>query len=141
MFKYGRHGNETDLKAIDRVRDAHVDALNTGNAQAWVTQFTEDGIQMPPNAPANIGRAMIEAWSHAFLGQFRVQFALTVDDVRVLGEWALETGGYTINLNPVAGGPPIQDTGKYITVYQHKPGNGWRMARDIWNSSSPPPRM
>jgi uncharacterized protein (TIGR02246 family) len=141
MNKYEHHGNETDLKAIDSVRDAHVSALNAGDAQAWAAQFTEDGVQMPPNAPVNTGRAMIEAWSHAFLGQFRVQFALAVDEVRVLGEWALERGGYTISLDPVAGGPPLQDIGKYITVYQRERGGAWRMARDIWNSSNPPPRM
>ena len=84
---------------------------------------------------------MIELWSQTFLSQFRVQFALTVDEVRVLGEWALERGAYRISLNPIAGGPPIQDIGKYITVYQRKPGDLWRIARDIWNSSNPPPKM
>ena len=141
MTKYERIGSETDLEAIDRVRDAHVAALNAGDAKAWVAQFTDDGVQMPPNAPANVGRPMIESWSQAFLDQFRLQFALAVDEVRVLGEWAFERGGYTISLNPKAGGPPMRDIGTYITVYQRKPGDSWRMARDIWNSSNPPPGM
>jgi uncharacterized protein (TIGR02246 family) len=136
-----RHGGETDLKAIDAVLDAHVAALNTGDASAWVAQFTDDGVQMPPNAPANIGNARIGSWSHAMLRHFRVQFALAVDEVRVLGEWAFERGGYTISLNPGPGGPAMQDNGKYITIYQRKPGDTWRMARDIWNSSNPPPQM
>jgi ketosteroid isomerase-like protein len=96
---------------------------------------------MPPNAPANVGRTMIGSWSQAFLDQFRLQFALAVDEVRVLGEWAFERGGYTISLNSKAGGLPMQDSGKYITVYQRKPGGTWRMARDIWNSCNPPPGM
>lgn len=141
MTNQERVGSEVDLQAIDRVRDAHVAALNAGDAQAWVAQFTEDGVQMPPGAPAGIGRAMIRTWSQALLDQFRVQFALVVDEVRILGEWAFERGGYTISLNAKAGGPQIQDIGKYITVYQRKPGDTWRMARDIWNSNSPPPGM
>lgn len=84
---------------------------------------------------------MIRLWSRAFLDQFRLQFALAVDEVRVLGEWAFERGGYTISLTPKAGGPPMQDIGKYITVYQRKPGDTWRIARDIWNSNNPPPGM
>jgi uncharacterized protein (TIGR02246 family) len=139
MTEHERIGSKTDLEAIDRVRDAHVAALNACDAEAWVAQFTDDGVQMPPNAHANVGRTMIGSWSQAFLAQFRLQFALAVDEVRVLGEWAFERGGYTIRLHPKAGGPPIQDSGKYITVYQRKPGDTWRMARDIWNSSSPPP--
>ena len=84
---------------------------------------------------------MIGSWSRAFLDQFRLQFSLAVDEVRVLGEWAFERGDYTISLNPKAGGPTMQDIGKYITIYQRKPGDTWRIARDIWNSSNPPPGM
>jgi uncharacterized protein (TIGR02246 family) len=136
-----RIGNEVDLKAIDVVRDAHVAALNAGDARAWVAQFADDAVQMPPNAPANVGAANIASWSQGFLDQFRVSFALAVDEVRVFGEWAFESGTYTIGLTFKAGGPPMQDKGKYITVYQRKSGNTWRMARDIWNSNSPPPAM
>lgn len=138
MTKYERIGSETDLEAIDRVRDAHVAALNAGDAEAWVAQFTDDGVQMPPNAPANVGRTMIGSWSQVFLAQFRLQFALAVDEVRVLGEWAFERGGYKINLTPKAGGEPIQDIGKYITVYERQPAGAWKIARDIWNSNNAP---
>jgi uncharacterized protein (TIGR02246 family) len=141
MTKYKRMGGEADLEAIDKVRDAHVAALNAGDAEAWVAQFTDDGVQMPPNVPANVGTTMIRIWSRAFLDQFQLQFALAVDEVCVFGEWAFERGGYTITLNPKAGGRTMQDIGKYMTVYQRKPEYTWRMARDIWNSNSPPPGM
>ena len=78
-------GNETDVRAIDRVRDAHVAALNAGDAQAWAAQFTNEAVQMPPNAPANVGRSKIASWSQGFLDQFRVHFALAVDEVPRLG--------------------------------------------------------
>jgi ketosteroid isomerase-like protein len=84
---------------------------------------------------------MIRLWSQVFLEPFRLQFALEVDEVRVLGEWAFERGRYTISLFPKAGGRPMEDVGKYITVYQRQPGDTWRMARDIWNSSNPPRAM
>lgn len=141
MSKAERIGSQTDLEAIDRVRETHIAALNAGDVEAWVAQFTDDGVQMPPNAPANVGRTMIGSWSRAFLDQFRLRFSLAVDEVRVLGEWAFERGDYTISLNPKAGGPTMQDIGKYITIYQRKPGDRWRIARDIWNSSNPPPGM
>jgi len=132
-------GSQADLKAIDSVRDAHVAALNAGDARAWAAQFTDDGVQMPPNMPGNVGRSSIESWSKGFMDMFRLEFALSVDEVRVLGEWAFERGTYTIGLNPKWGGPSMQDAGKYVTIYQRKSGDSWRMARDIWNSSNPPP--
>ena len=141
MTEHEQTGNEVDLKAINVVRDAHVAALNAGDARAWAAQFTDDAVQMPPNAPANVGGPKIASWSQAFLDQFRVHFALAVDEVRVLGEWAFERGSYTISLTSKAGGPSMKDIGKYLTIYQRKPGDTWRMARDIWNSNSPHPAL
>lgn len=134
-----RHGDDADLRAIDKVRDDHVDALNAGDADGWVEQFAEDGVQMPPNAPANVGKENIARWSGGLLGNFRVRFGLTVDEVRVLGDWAFERGDYAITLDPAAGGPAMQDRGKYVTLYQKGTGQRWRMARDIWNSDNPLP--
>ena len=141
MTEYDRIGSEADLAAIDKVRAAHVAALNAGDAEAWLAQFTEDAVQMPPNAPANVGRTMIGSWTKGFLDQFRLQFALAVEEIRVLDDWAIERGGYTVSLHPKTGGRPMQEIGKYLTVYERKPGDTWRMARDIWNTSNPPPGM
>ena len=91
-----------------------------------------------PNAPANIGKEAIDAWSQGFLGHFRVQFALDVDEVRILDDWAFERGGYSIALDPKAGGDSMTESGKYITLYKREPAGTWRMARDIWNSSEKP---
>src|SRR5919106_4266928 len=118
MTEYEHIGSEIDQEAITSVREAHVAALNAGDAEAWVAQFTDDGVKISPNAPANVGRTMIRSWSQALLDHFSVRFALTVHEVRVLGEWAFERGDYTISLSSKAGGPTMQDIGKYITVYQ-----------------------
>jgi uncharacterized protein (TIGR02246 family) len=130
--------NQADVDAINNVHAAHIAALNDGDVNAWVAAFTEDGVQMPPNAPANLGRESIRAWSQAFLAPFRVEFTLAVDEVQVAGDWAFERGTYTITLTPKAGGEPMQDIGKYLTVYQLQPSGVWGMARDIWNSNNPP---
>ena len=141
MTRNARYGNEADLSAIDTVRNAHVAAINRNDSGAWTAQFADDGVQMPPNGPANVGKAMIGSWSQAMLSRFRVEFALSVDEVRVLGDWAFERGGYTISLSPAGGVAPMRDSGKYITIYERKPAEPWRMARDIWNSSDPAPGM
>jgi uncharacterized protein (TIGR02246 family) len=81
---------ECKLEAIDQVRQAHVAALNSGDVDAWAALFSEDGVQMPPHVPANVGRPTIHGWSQEFLRPFHAQFALEVDEVRVGGEWAFE---------------------------------------------------
>ncbi|MDK3074982.1 DUF4440 domain-containing protein [Sedimentitalea sp. JM2-8] len=134
-----RYGDAAELRLIDLVRDNHVGALNTGDAEAWTAQFAGDGVQMPPNAPENVGKERIRQWFVGLLSAFKVQFELDVEEVRIVGDWAFERGGYAISLNPVAGGPAMVDNGKYITIYRQGDGNGWKIARDIWNSNSPIP--
>jgi uncharacterized protein (TIGR02246 family) len=132
----------TVAHAFDRTREVLVAALNSGDAEAWAAAFSNDGVQMPPNAPANIGRDNIQAWSAGFLGTFRAEFSLAPEEVQLAGaDWAFERGTYEISLTPKAGGEPIQDVGKYITVYRRQPDDSWAMARDIWNSNNPLPGM
>ena len=52
-----------------------------------------------------------------FLTAFRAEFALSVDEVHTAGEWDIERGAYTITLTSRSGGSPIDDSGKYITIY------------------------
>src|SRR5262249_25779039 len=125
--------------AIERIRHAHVAALNRGDAEAWADLFAEDGVQMPPHAHANVGRQTIRAWGQELLQPFHARFALDVSEIRVSGEAAFERGRYTMSLAPKADGAAIDDVGKYITVYQRQPDQSWKVARDIWNSDNPLP--
>jgi ketosteroid isomerase-like protein len=59
-----------EAQAIERTREAHVAALSSGDVEGWVAAFADDGVQMPPNFPANVGTDNIHAWSAAFLGAF-----------------------------------------------------------------------
>ena len=130
----------SELEGLDSLREAHVAALNAGDGDAWVACFTADAVQMPPNAPANVGAENIRGWSGGMLAVFGVEFALSPEEVQPAGpEWAFERGTYTITLTPKTGGDPIRDVGKYITLYQRQADGTWRMARDIWNSNNPPP--
>ena len=141
MSRQANSSNEADLQAIDRVRAAHIAGMNQGNADHLAGLFGEDAVQMPPNAPTNRGRATIHAWFKAFMDPFRAEFALEVEEVRAAGDWAFERGAYQLRLSLKAGGSAIQDTGKYITIYQKQPDGAWFIARDIWNSSIPLPGM
>jgi uncharacterized protein (TIGR02246 family) len=130
---------ESDAKAIDRVRQTHVDAVNSTNAEAWVTMFTEDGVQMPPFARANVGKKMMIDWVRGFLDVFALaDFSLSVAELEVKSDWAFERGAYTITFTHRPSGNVIPDVGKYITIWQRQPNGAWAMARDIWNSDNPP---
>jgi uncharacterized protein (TIGR02246 family) len=127
------------LEELDRTRDAHVAALNAGDAEAWAECFDADAVQMPPNQPPNVGVVRIREWSRGFLTAFGAEFSLAPQEVELgAPDWAFERGAYEIVLTPRAGGGPLQDAGKYLTIYRRHAGGGWVMAHDIWNSDNPP---
>ena len=39
---------------------------------------------------------------------------------------------------PKTGGEPMQEIGKYTTIYERQPGSAWGIARDIRNSNNSP---
>lgn len=130
---------QTELEGLDRARTIHVAALNDGDANAWADCFDADAVQMPPNQPPNVGTERIREWTKGFLGAFRAEFSIVPHDVELAGpEWAFERGSYEIGLTPKAGGDPLRDSGKYLTIYRRAPGHQWLMAHDIWNSDIQP---
>ena len=130
--------SKSDVEAIEAVRQTHEAALNARDAVAWAGVFTEDAVQMPPNAPANVGKANIGSWAAGFLAAMtRVKFSLYVSELQIAGDRAIESGAYAISLTPDGGGPVMEDAGKYITIYQRLLAGGWAVARDVWNSDQP----
>jgi ketosteroid isomerase-like protein len=123
-----------ELSELDVVRDAHVGALNAGDVDAWVACFDPDGVQMPPNEPANVGIDRIRAWSQAFLSAFHVEFSVAPAYVEVAADRAIERGAWEIALLPRGGGEPMRDAGKYLTTYRRHANGSWLMVNDIWNS-------
>ena len=101
----------------------------------------ENSTRLPDNLndPANVGTANIHAWSAGMLAAFNAEFALDVEETQLAGDnWAFERGAYDITLTPKTGGPPIRDTGKYITIYTRANDGQCLIARDIWNSNNQP---
>jgi ketosteroid isomerase-like protein len=44
-----------------------------------------------------------------------------------------------MSIAPKAGGTPMEDAGKYLVILQRQPDGGWKVTRDIDNSSRPLP--
>lgn len=82
----------------------------------------------------------MRAWYAGFLAQFRTSSLVLTDREVFLGEgWAVETGTFEWGLEPAAGGAPVIDRGSYMQIWKPQPGGRWTFAREIWNSSVPPP--
>lgn len=125
-------GGGANLRAeIEKMDRAWEKAFNAGDAAALTALYTKDAKVMPPGAEAVSGTSAIQKLFAADVGQ-GVKNTLKMDDVLDLGDYALETGTFVATS---AEGKHL-DHGSFSTLHKKVDG-GWKIHRDIWNSSMP----
>jgi uncharacterized protein (TIGR02246 family) len=125
-------GGDPNLRAeIEKMGRAWEKAFNAGDAAALAALYANDAKVMPPGSEVVSGTSAIRKLFEPDVSQ-GVKFTLKMDDVVGFGEHAVETGTFVVNS---AEGKHL-DHGSFTTVYK-KVNGGWKIHRDIWNSSMP----
>lgn len=117
-------------------RNEFMQAARAGNAAGLAAAYVDDAILMPPNAPAQRGRAAIQQFWTGFMSLGNVDVTLTPEKVVSSGDIASEAGKYDLTITPKSGAP-IHDVGKYV-VTAKRIGAQWKVVMDIFNSDLPP---
>lgn len=113
-----------------------------GQADSIAAIFTDQGYELPPNAPPVHGRDGIRAFQTqlASWGQSTIQ--LSVDEVMANGPVGVARGAYEFSLvpgpNAPAGMTALADTGKWVGALRQSDGQ-WQFTTVIWNSNIPLP--
>jgi uncharacterized protein (TIGR02246 family) len=129
---------EAVTAAVNEIYSKYASTLNSGDSEGWLSQWTDDGVQMPPGAPPNIGKEMIRTSITNGVTRFTFDMEISNEEVRVAGDWAFARGTYKSTMTPKEGGEPIVIDGKYMTVFERQPDGTWKIHRDIFNSNVPP---
>ena len=117
--------------AIEAAGAEFLEAFNAGDAEAASATYTEDAVVLPPGKEAVEGRAAIQEAMAADLAEMEgMVMSFETTEVQAAHGHALEVGGYTVE---GADGTHV-DHGKYIVIWKNT-DDGWKMSRDIWNSS------
>ena len=124
----------TVRSAIDAQLARFTDAMMKGDTVTMHSVYTEDAMILPPNAKIIRNRAEHSAYDKAMFSAVTIPSAkITSTDVIVTGDYAIETGTYTMTMKPRTG-KAISDTGKYVAVWRKQADGTWKMIRDIFNS-------
>jgi ketosteroid isomerase-like protein len=122
--------------AIDGANNSFMTALQRGDTAAATVNYTDDAVVMMPGEEAWIGPAVHQKMVE-FMKQFTIKDPKFIKgDLLLSGDLAVERGGFEWTLVPKTG-KPVQDKGKYLTVWQKQPDGSWKIVRDINNSSRP----
>ena len=132
-----QQGDATAVRsAIEDVWREYSDSLNAGDLDRWLSLWTEDGVQMPPNEPAVVGKERIAERVQGFVDRFAFDISITNEEVGAAGEWAYARGVYAATLTPKEGGDRVQIDGKYMTILRRQSDGSWKITLEMFNSSN-----
>jgi uncharacterized protein (TIGR02246 family) len=125
-------------QAIEAANAKAMDAINRGDTATALANYAEDAVVMQPGMAMMNGRAAISQGFAGLMAQFTPSnMKFTTSDVVVSGDLAVETGQYEMTLTP-KGGKPMNDKGKYLTIWRRQADGSWKIIRDINNSDAAP---
>ncbi|MCB0079776.1 MAG: DUF4440 domain-containing protein [Caldilineaceae bacterium] len=131
--------NEDVEAAVNAIWDEYEASVIAGDIDRWIAQWTEDGVQMPPNEPLVEGKENIYARVAANMAAGpTTDFVITPLETTSAGDWAYSRGVYMVTFPLGDSGEQGMIDGKFMTVLQRQPDGTWKIHRDIYNSNVPP---
>ena len=131
---------ETDIAAIRGILDQFAVCASNGDFDLWMSLWTDHGIQMPPDAPALIGKEQIREGMKPAFDQMNLELTiLSIEDAKIYSDLGLTRCIYTLKMTPKAGGETLNAMapGKALTLYERQSDGDWKIAYDCFNSSVP----
>lgn len=132
---------EADITAIKEMLNQYAVACDTGDFDLWISLWADNGVQMPPDTPARIGKDQIREAMKPVFDQMILDIAITsIEDAKVYGDLGLTRCNYTLDVTPKAGGETIRAMrdGKALTLYKRQSDGSWKIVYDCFNSNVPP---
>jgi len=114
--------------------------VSAGQADSIANVFTEDGREMPPNAPAVVGRAAIRKFEALNASMLASKLTIRGEAFTANGPLGVERGSYTFAAKARKGAPKgtpatVNEDGKYVTHW-HNVNGQWLIAEVIWNANA-----
>lgn len=131
---------KADIAAIRKVLEQYARSVCKGDFESWNALWIDDGTSMPPGSPVCIGKDQFRNEIKPEFDQLDMEMKiLSIDDVKVHGDFGLTRCKYTLRVTPRAGGETIDamPEGKALTVYERQSDGSWKIAYDCYNSSVP----
>ena len=128
--------SESDRMAIRQADETDMKMMNAKDWQGDLVLYEDDAIELPPNQAAVQGKAAIQAWDEAFppFSNFQGQSL----EIEGRGDLAYDRGTYSMTITP-PGATPIEDHGKYLSIWRKQAGGLWKVSRVMFNSDLPVP--
>jgi ketosteroid isomerase-like protein len=131
---------KTDVSAIKEVLNQYARGCSAGDFDLWMSLWADDGVQMPPDSPALVGKEDIGSAAKPEFDDLDMKLTiLSIEDAEIFGSLGLTRCVYRLEVTPKAGGETIvaMPEAKALTLYQKQSDGTWKILYDCFNSSVP----
>jgi ketosteroid isomerase-like protein len=132
--------NSEDKAKVQSLTKEFAKNMVEGNMEKMLSMYTPDAISLPSYEPMQDGIAAIRAASqkNASSGMKYNSFELTPVKITVNGNLIHEIGTYKINASMPGMEKPIDDHGKYLTIWEKQKDGSLKIKIETWNSDVDP---
>jgi uncharacterized protein (TIGR02246 family) len=126
-----------EAEKIGALSDEFGAAATASDVDRFLGLFTDDAILMPPNGQMIAGKEMIRPWIQTVFEARRdtgFEEVTTPKEIRIFDGWAYDLGIAAFK----SGGKPIENSNKFIRIWQKQADGSWKLARIMWNPNNPP---
>jgi uncharacterized protein (TIGR02246 family) len=130
-------------ETIEKNNKKLVEGMLAGDAEQMTAFYTDDAISLPGYEPAARGISEIKKKTLEGLATgYKItaaQFETT--DVIGGGNLAVEVGKWIMTITVPGNPAPMNDKGKYVTVWEKQSDDTWKIKVETWNTDSNPAMM
>jgi ketosteroid isomerase-like protein len=136
---YSQSNAEYKMK-IEKIDKEMVNYILAGDREKSLSLYTFDAISMPSYHPMAEGIEAIRKASEemAKMGEKYNSFELTTLKVIANGNLITEIGTYKLSISIQGMDKPMEDKGKYLTMWEKQKDGSLKVKIEIWNSDIDP---
>ncbi len=144
ILSWGCSIGTPDTRAADgraiRDTEAQWSKAAAKDVDAFVSFYADDAAVLPPNAPISTSKGTTRATLRPMFEApgFSLTFQASKVEVARSGDIGYSYGTYSMTMNDPKGAP-INDKGKFVTVYRKQADGKWKAIVDTFNSDLPLP--
>lgn len=120
---------ETFEQAFVKLNAEVTEAFNRGAITTCAGFYSENATLFLADRPPVRGRAAIEAMLQEFASAGAKLVLVESLEIRSSGDMGVCAGTYVFEM-PSAGGAPVEQRGKFVTVFMRQPDGSWKAVID-----------
>jgi len=139
LWAPGERAKETEAYSMYKeMCDLYARAVEAGDIDLYVANYTADGVQMPPGEPTRIGSEPIRIAMEPGLTKFNLKVLIYPQEAVVTGDWAFGRCDYSLAMTPTEGGPTTTFPGKDLDIFKRQADGSWKYYISSWSYAGAP---